>query len=247
MRCTTTAIAGSSVEPALPGSDDPLAVQRRPAVDEPLDERDVTDHVGEGLVHPGERGARGVLGGRRRPHRHRRAAPSSWYAASTSSARASGRRPCARGAQPLRQFRRGRRIVDLRRGASANSLTKLVAHAALVHRLQVAGGGDHEPGRTGEPARASSPRLAPLPPDRRDVGHAELVEPDDRRRPSATAASVAWTRSRTRGTPPRPGGRTRWPCRRPSAAPPPAARPPRRVAPARPPPWRDRRCSRRSA
>ena len=69
MRCTTTAIAGSSVMPCVaryastrsPNSDAQQSTTRSISCV-------VAAHVGERLVHPGERRTCGVLGGGRRPH-----------------------------------------------------------------------------------------------------------------------------------------------------------------------------------
>ncbi len=51
-----------------PVGDDPLAVQRGPAVPDLLEQVGSSHHVGEGRVHAGEGGVAGVLGGAGRTH-----------------------------------------------------------------------------------------------------------------------------------------------------------------------------------
>ena len=140
--------------------DDALAEQRRPAVDDALEQLVVAAHVRERLVHARERRVGGVLGGRRRAHRDpQRPAPSAVIrleqlaCASASGMPALRTSSCSSAAQPSasacgvvdverrRELARGRRARRLR-----------------PSRARYAGAVTTNPGGTGKPARASTRR-----------------------------------------------------------------------------------------
>ena len=144
-----------------------LAEQRRPAVDDRVEELVVAVDVGERLVHAGERRAGGVLGRRRRAHRDARVVAEPLVGRrATSCAAPRACPPCARArAAPCAPRRRARRRRRRRRRHVQRD--ELVAHAALRPSPRgTPSAVTTNPGGTGSPARVSSPRLAPLPPAR---------------------------------------------------------------------------------
>ena len=168
---------------ALAGAvaDDPLAVQRRPAVDETLEHRGVADRrwrtsraCRRTTCRPcprrwptsaRRRGRRRRAGGTRRAPA-RRARPA--------------RRPCGRAPATVAAASASASGSSAWVHASPNSARQFGADAAVVHRPQVAVGGDDEPGRDRQPAAVSSPRLAPFPPTVATSSRPDVAEPDHR-------------------------------------------------------------------
>ena len=179
MRCTTTAMAGSSaMRGRRPVGDDTRAPQRRPAVDDARRARSSSrdtlvnvsfmpakevDAVSSAVAEERTATARRRRAGRRR--RAPRAAP-----------RRACRRPARAPGRSVGDGGQGRGVVDVR---GVDPAAQVGAGARVVQRLEVGAGGDDEPGRHGEARLVSSPRLAPLPPTRGDVPARDVVEPRD--------------------------------------------------------------------
>ncbi len=176
---------------AGPVGDDPLAEQRRPAVDEALRHGRVSHDVGERPVHPRERRARRVLGGGRGAHRHGHVGAEPVVGGQDlglhhgGHARLADQRP-----QPLGQVRQRGGVV----GPSPRFIEghpQLVADAALLHGRQVARRRHHEARRHRQAGTDQLTQVGTLATGRDRVGRAEVLEPDDDARHQALAAVIA--------------------------------------------------------